>query len=313
MFALSLCALLCAAAPAPTLRLTASVEGRPATAAWAYARAGEKVVLHAALTPDVPGARVDWLQLEPFRNAVDNTTPTFHHEPIGYQAVEISRCRSTRSCQASPETERFTALKRVPGTGVLAFQARATLPDGRVVETPGPETATPFGLPREAIRVVFRRDDTYLGYLTELFNTPYIFGSSNEGKRHQTDDLVGADCADLTVYGARRMGLQVGYTSTYDMEKVAPLVAVMKSAAEPLPIGEGTKQVRPGDLLYFPGSRHIGALYEDREPLGVLDENDVMLHTCWMPATLQRLGDAPPNCFSYPIKVLRFARPPARR
>jgi hypothetical protein len=187
------------------------------------------------------------------------------------------------------------------------------LPDGRTVETPGASAATEIGLPREVPKVAFRRDDTYLGYLTELFNTPYIFGSSSQGKRHQTDELTGSDCADLTVYGARRMGLKVEYTNTYGMEKVAPLVAVMGSAAAPLPLGEGPKQVHLGDVLYFPGSRHVAALYEDREPLGVLDENDVMIHTCWAPATLQRIGDAAPNCFSYPIKVLRFPFPAAPR
>jgi len=297
------------AATLPTLHLTASVDGGPASAAWAYARAGQRVVLRADLTPDVPGATFEWFQLEPTQAAVDNTSPQFHFEPISYQAVPITRCRGARTCEASPETQRFTALTRVPGTGALAYQVRATLPDGRAVETPGAPRPAAFGPPHEALRVAFRRDDTYLGYLTELFNTPYIFGSSNEGKRHQTDELVGADCADLCVYGARRMGLKVGYTSTYDLEKIAPLVGVMTSAAAPLPIGDGPKQVHVGDVIYFPGSRHVAALYEDREPKGVLDENDVMLHTCWAPATLQRIGDAAPNCFSYPIKVLRFPFP----
>ncbi|HVE84392.1 MAG TPA: hypothetical protein VND93_16165, partial [Myxococcales bacterium] len=243
---------------------------------------------------------------------VDNTQPEFHFEPIGYQAVEIARCRGARTCEAAVEPQRFTGFSKVEGTGVLAFQARAALPDGRVVETPGAEAATAFGLPREVIRVAFRKDDSYLGYLTELFNTPYIFGSSTQGKRNQTDDLVGADCADMTVYGARRMGLPVQYTSTYGMEKVAPLVAVKKSAEDVVRVGGGPGQVHPGDVLYFPASRHVAALYEDREPVGVLDENDVMLHTCWAPATLQRLGDAGP-CFSYPIRVLRFPAPDAKR
>ncbi|HVE81950.1 MAG TPA: hypothetical protein VND93_03850, partial [Myxococcales bacterium] len=61
MLALPLCALLSAAAP--SLRIAASVDGQPASPAWAYARAGQRVVLRADLTPDVPGAKVTWLQL----------------------------------------------------------------------------------------------------------------------------------------------------------------------------------------------------------------------------------------------------------
>jgi len=307
--ALSLLALL-AAAP-PSLRITASVDGHPSAGALAYARAGQRVVLRAELTPDVPSAAVDWFQLEPVRAAVDNTSPSFHFEPVGYQAAEIDRCRGARTCEATAEAQRFTSFSKVAGTGTLAFQARATLPDGRVVETPGAGAATPFGLPPATVRVAFRKDDTYLGYLTELFNTPYIFGSSAQGSRHQTDELVGADCADLAVYGMRRMGRRVDYTSSYGMDRVAPLRAVMRSAAEPLRYGDGAGQVRPGDVLHFPKSRHVAVLYEDREPLGVLDENDLMLHTCWAPATLQRMGDAAPACFSYPVRVLRV--PPPRR
>ncbi|HEY8210424.1 MAG TPA: hypothetical protein VIG99_23240 [Myxococcaceae bacterium] len=312
MLALPLCALLAAAAP-PTIRITATVDGAPAQGSLIYARAGQRVELRAELRPDVPDAAFDWFQLEPVATAVDNTTPQFHFEPIGYQAVELPACKGSRTCAPSGETLRFTNLTRVAGTGVVALQARARLPDGRIVETPGAGTATAFGLPREVPKVAFRRDDTYLGYLTELFNTPYIFGSSSEGKRHQTDELIGSDCADLTVYGARRMGLKVDYTNTWGMEKVAPLVGVMTSASAPLSIGDGPKQVHVGDVIYFPGSRHVAALYEDREPMGVLDENDLMLHTCWAPATLQRIGDAAPNCFSYPIKVLRFPFPPPPR
>jgi hypothetical protein len=275
---------------------------------WAYARAGQRVVLQAQLQPEVKGARFSWFQLEPTKPYVDNTSPTFHFEPIGYAAVERLDCRMSRTCDASAEAQRYSGYSKVPRTGVMAYQVRATLPDGTVVETPGPTAGTGFGLPREVLRVVFRRDDSYLGYLTELFNTPYIFGSSSDGRRHQTDDLIGSDCADLAVYGARRMGLPVEYTSSYAIERVAPVVAVQSSADERVQYGEGARKIREGDLLRFPNSRHIAVLYEDREPKGVLDTNDLMLHTCWAPPTVERLDAS--RCFSYPIRVLRFSSAP---
>jgi hypothetical protein len=61
---------------------------------------------------------------------------------------------------------------------------------------------------------------------------------------------------------------------------------------------------RAGDLVHFPGSRHVAILFEDREPKGVVDENDLILHTCWAPPTVQRMGDT--DCVSRPYRVLRF-------
>lgn len=285
---------------APSIRLESSLDGQPPAAGWAYARAGQVVTLSAVLTPEVPGARYEWFQLEPVKPYVDNTTPSFHFEPVGYQAVEIERCRGARTCRVDAEARRFSGYRKVPGTGVMAYQVRATLPDGTTVQTPGPEAATGWGLPLEVMRVVFRKDDTYLGYLTELFNTPYIFGSSSDGSRHQTDRLVGSDCADLAVYGLRRLGQRVEYTSSFNIHRVgAKMVGRLDSAA-------GQVKAQPGDILHFPDSRHVAVLYEDREPLGRLDENDLMLHTCWAPVTLVRIGDGA-QCFSYPVRVFRPA------
>lgn len=289
------------ASAAPSIRLESSVEGGPPTAGWAYARAGQAVTLSAVLSPGSPAAQLEWFQLEPVKPYVDNTTPSFHFEPVGYQAVEIARCRGARTCRVEDaEAQRFAGFRKVPGTGVLAYQVRARLPDGSTVQTPGPEAATGWGLPLEVMRVAFRQDDTYLGYLSELFNTPYIFGSSSQAGRHQTDRLVGSDCADLAVYGLRRLGQRAEYTSSYNIHAVgAKEVGRLESAA-------GLVQARPGDILHFPNSRHVAVLYEDREPVGRLDENDLMLHTCWAPVTLERMGDSA-TCFSYPVRVFRPA------
>src|SRR5687767_15767042 len=119
-----------AAAAGPSLRIESSVDGQPPVAGWAYARAGQAVMLRAVLAPEVPGARFEWLQLEPVKPYVDNTSPSFHFEPVGYQAVEIVRCRGARTCRADVEARRFTGFRKVVGTGVMAYQVRATLPDG---------------------------------------------------------------------------------------------------------------------------------------------------------------------------------------
>ena len=136
-----------------------------------------------------------------------------------------------------------------------------------------------------------REDDTFLGYLTELYNTPYIWASAGSAGVHQADRHIGSDCADLMVYGMRRAGKKIDYGSTFDVPRWGGKKAIAKIAAlgedgrfvdaagNAIPIGAAG--VMRGDLLLF--HRHVGAFSEDREPLGVLDANDFLLHTAWAP------------------------------
>ena len=301
---------------APKLRLLSSVDGRPPTADWKYVRTGQAVTLVADLSPPVADATLSWFRLEPATGAVDNTTPSFHFEPIPYEAVEIQACRGQRTCPALPESSRWGHLAKAMGTGTAAFQVRASLPDGRVLSTPGIESTERGGLSRLVHRVAFRRDDSYLGYASELFNLPYIFGSAGPDGHNQTDLLIGADCADLAIYPARRMGYSAEYTNTYNIDRQAPEIAravkledgrSIDKHGRPVAFGSSKGQIQPGDIIHFPSSRHVALLYEDREPLGVLDPSDLMLHTCWAPPIIEAIG-ANPQCASYPIRILRLPR-----
>jgi hypothetical protein len=269
-------ALLCLLAAAP-FEMKTSVDDAPPKPGWAYARVGQKVVLHA------PAGKGDWrwYELKPKEPYVDNTQPSFHFEQIHYDTLEVERCRGKATCEASGP-----GLPGVAGVGTTAYQ----LCDGEQRCTAGPESTKWGGLTKDVHRVTFRLDDSYLGYVTELAGTPYIFGSAGPDGRNQTDLLIGSDCADLAVYGQRRLGKKAEYVSTYSIDKQAP---------------EVKGPVRRGDVLHFPSSRHVAVLWEDRPPLGVLDENDLMLHTCWAPPTIEPLG-ANKACASQPWRVLRF-------
>lgn len=269
----------------PTLELRSSVDGGKPTPGWVYAKVGQKVVLHAVVT----GAKATgftWLRLEPVEASVDNTKPAYHLEPIHYREVELPACAGKPDCDA---------LAATPGT--VALQVRVTLEGGKQLATPGMES------PKGVHRVTLRQGDGYLGYLTELINAPYIFGSGSA----QVDSLVGADCADLAVYGRRRMGLKAEYTNTYNLDQQAPerAKAVTLDEHGVAHDAKGKAVVaQPGDVLHFPGSRHVGVLWEDREPLGVLDANDLMIHTCWAPPKIEPIGAT--DCASLPWRVLRF-------
>lgn len=290
-------------AAAPSVALTAGIDGAAPKPGWVYARRGQTVVLHATTTGG-DGSGWRWHKLEPTAAALDNTQPKFHFEPVPYRATELERCRGQARCTVDVAP---TVLPEVlPGVGTMAFQVTVTV-KGTEVSTPGLESVDSAGLSRKVMRVTFRRDDTYLGYLTELFNTPYIFGSDGPAGRHQSDLLIGSDCADLAIYGRKRLGKPATYTSSYGIDAQAPeVVRVVSLDGERGLDGRGlpVAKAQPGDLLHFPGSRHVAVLYEDREPKGVLGPNDLMLHTCWAPPTIEPIGQS--GCVSLPWRVLRF-------
>jgi hypothetical protein len=196
------------------------------------------------------------------------------------------------------------------GLGTMAFKVSVKIGD-KIFSSPGKESIFRGGLSDKVIRVAFRRDDTFLGYLTELFNTPYIWGSAGyPPEKHQAERLIGSDCADFVVYGVRRTGKNVPYRGSWHL----PLSAVALAKADridsngryiqkdgkPVPISDDG--VHLGDLLLFPG--HVGALLEDRKPQGVLDINDVMIHTFWAPPTEEPISKT--AYASSAVRVLRW-------
>ena len=217
-----LLACLLPALPAAALDLRASVDGAPPRPGRVNARVGQQVVLHAHAAP--AGAALRWFKVEPTAAALDNTRPSFHFAPIPYARTELAACRDRTACPADVEPVAGPRGARVPGTGTMAYQLEAQLPGGRTVATPGAERRVRGGLAPAVMRVTFRRDDSYLGHLTELFNVPYVFGSAGDASRpddHQTDNLVGVDCADLVVYGQRRLGRALPYLGSHQMAQVA--------------------------------------------------------------------------------------------
>lgn len=287
--------LLAALAATPALQLRSRVDGGEPVSGWVYARAGQAVVLEAAVAAEVKDAH--WFKVEPAVGAVDNTWPKFHFAPVTYQETELAGCAGKLRCPASLEATALPAVPALPGAGTMAFKVRVTLKDGRVLETPGKEAVKYGGLTKAVHRVTLRRDDSLIGYASELINTPYIFGSAGPDGRNQSDLLIGSDCADLIVYARRRMGKRAEYTSSYALDRQAP------------PLAPGVP-AREGDVVHFPSSRHVAILFKDNPPKGVVDEGDLILHTCWAPPAVQRIGEVP-QCASLPYRVLRFPDPPA--
>lgn len=300
----------------------------------AYARADQTVTLYAAIQIDgkawfsdapvlqLAGKRVPaqplakapvhelrWNRIEPaLANISNGDAQTFHYEPIDYRATLIDG--SAGRPAITPDVRPTLTPDHGDGVGTMRFQAVATQ-GPRTLASPGPEARrgrASGGVTDAVMRISIRRDDTYLGYLTEMYGQPYIWGSAGTSdKTHESERLEGSDCADFVVYGARRMGATIPYSWTGALPSVTKLLASGERAADgiyrdakgaPLPF------TRAGDLVLFP--RHVGVLSEDRGTKGVLDDQDVMMHTLFDSPKAQAIADS--GYADRPVEVRRFTR-----
>ncbi|MBN2493216.1 MAG: hypothetical protein JXR96_01390 [Deltaproteobacteria bacterium] len=256
--------------------------------------------------------KLRWIKIQPLGASYDNTAGGFHWDPIRYTEHALADFgeRWQRAADAHP----------VPGSGypdshggagTMAFSVELRNDSGRVWAAPNSSCRFRGGLCDRVTRVAFRRDDSFLGRLSELFNTPYIWGSAGVPPSvHQAERLIGSDCADFIVYGARRMGKKLRYRATYHLPEVTRTIARAKRVddagvfvdARGRPLSIGADAIQPGDVLLFP--RHVGALVADRPPEGVLDANDIMIHTYWAPPCEQPISET--AYATSPVRVLRW-------
>jgi hypothetical protein len=302
------------------VQILVSVDGGAASDRPAYARKDQTVALYVLLrtagtnytdapSPHIAGKAITaqplakapalelaWLRIEPATANMSNTqSGAFKFEPIEYAATAIENTANQPSIAADVRPTLTT--DHGAGIGTMRYQLLATQGD-KTIASPGIDARRgrgSGGLTDAVTRVTIRRDDTFLGYLTEMYGQPYIWASAglSDGS-HESEHLEGSDCADLMVYGARRMGRKVAYTWTGGLPSITKLVAgsgtrgedgvYRDKAGKPLPF------TAVGDLVLFP--RHVGALAEDRGTIGVLDDQDIMIHTLFDSPKEQAIADS---------------------
>jgi hypothetical protein len=235
-----------------------------------------------------------WRRVEPAAANYSNTSGgEFHFEPIAYEPTAI------------PDADRGTLVPDVrptltpdhgDGVGTMRYQVIVTQ-GARAVASPGPEARRgrgSGGLTDEVFRVSRRRDDTYLGYLTEMYGQPYVWASAGATDAgHQSEHLEGSDCADFVVYGERRLGHPVAYTWTGGLPSVTRLRASGRRGDDGVfrdDRGQPVPFTAVGDLILFP--RHVGVLAVDRGTIGVLDDQDLMMHTLFDSPKEQPIADS---------------------
>lgn len=223
-----------------------------------HVRAGESATVTA------PGDDLRWFVARPIAADYDNVAACGArraagcHATLRYERIDLPELDGRTTIDVAD----VPALA-APGTHRLGFAAAGAWP---VLDE-----ATVAGL-RE---IVVRRDDTYVGYLTELLGVPFVLVPARVGGVHQTDARLGADCVALVIYGRRRLGAPVEYMAPRALRRWL------------VPAGTA----RAGDVLHF--GWQTAVLYEDRGTRGVVDENDLIIHTFHRVAEIARLGDVP--------------------
>jgi len=301
------------------VHIVASVDGGVATERPTYARKDQKVTLYAVyyvgktvysdarelmigktkVSPrrlsEGPSVSLRWHRIEPSAANTSNTqSGSFRFEPIAYQTTVIDGVADRGSIAADVHPTLIT--DHGDGLGTMRYQLVVTQ-GTRTLSTPGVDARRgrgSGGLTDAVTRVSIRRDETLVGFMTEMMGQPYVWASAGiTDTTHQSERLEGSDCADLMVYGARRMGKHVAYTWTGGLPAVTKLLGAgtrgedgiyRDKKGKPLPFPQ------EGDLILFP--RHVGALTADKGEKGVLDDQDLILHTLFDSPKEQAIADS---------------------
>lgn len=286
---------------------------------------------------------INWYKVEPYmkHNVLKSNEPEFPgfeyyanahlpfcsknrgwigYDTIEYKETELSEFRNKWSmiADAHPTDKEYDIND---GLGVMRYKVKIVHTDKngkkQVLSTPGKESTDYCGITQKVHRINFRKDDSYLGWLSSYFNVPGVFGSVDK----QVSEYRGIDCADLVVAGYNRYSNKnISYTNVKGLisllKKVIDSVylypdgqilnSIRENVANPVKIEFG-KNIQLGDIIFFDypaeGSDnpygywdHVGIIYrdsgEDDKANGILDKYDSILHAGFAEPHLSPLNDS---------------------
>lgn len=236
---------------------------------------------------------VRWYHVRPDARGYDNRTycrtaaarPCL--QPIAYRLGEIEALRGRSMFEAAE----VPALQR-PGTHWL----EVWLSRGERLARRFSAAARPA-----SFSLVVRRDDSYVGHLTELLGVPYVFAPTRvRSLGHQTDLRLGVDCVALAVYGQRRLRPDAAppYLSLAGLLLRTRLL--LRAPSLPALLGH-RPPAKPGDLIHL--NHHVAVLSRDRAPAG-LGPEDVVIHALQGVAEEVALARLPTT--GRPVRLLRW-------
>jgi hypothetical protein len=165
------------------------------------------------------------------------------------------------------------------------------------------------------LQIVYRPDDTYIGYLFEMFHTPFIMApKSVQGKYHQTDERIGSDCAELAIYGMRRLGYLIPYCGPKKIYSYTNVICDRSTLGHKHKVYvDGKKHkipvnteggIYPGDILHF--GVQVSVFYKDEGIIGYLDCQDILIQSYGVTPNVTTIKDS--GFKNYSFKILRFKK-----
>jgi hypothetical protein len=164
-----------------------------------------------------------------------------------------------------------------PSLGAEDWMAALPGPDRSGVLRVSAELETEDGVAHTA-RIEIRRGvgSGFRAGLSEQFGLPYVFGAGflRRGGLRGPDTGVGNDCANFLVLAWRRSGLRMPWSNPAQLRGHLVGLAEAVRASDRLAIPEDASS---RGLVVHLGS-HVAALWEDREPVGTLGPEDLVVH-----------------------------------
>ena len=169
-------------------------------------------------------------------------------------------------------------------SGSLRLRARAVVA-GKIRETPVLELRRFIG-------------NGFRAAISEQFGLPYLFGSGEllEDSDTGPETNLGADCANFVVYALRRQGQRVPWS---DPKRLRDQLDVVARSAAPGTAKISAEDLDRGTVVHL--GTHVAAIMEDRPPVGILDQNDLVAHQLGGTPEILTLGqllkERRKNCF----------------
>ena len=299
------------------VRMYAAVEVRDALGRTGYLCATDTIIMDGVKTTALPfndhlgQYRISWYRVENDcrEKYYSNTSPEWHWDWLDYKETVMDSNVISIAADVAPAILSPVTLDGV-AVGTMRYRVKLIY-NGREYISPGSDDRYK-GCITENVHRISRRGNTgnkILDNAIAMCNCPYIWGSASfTGSRfdNQAGRFLGADCADFAVAAARMAGYQkMPYVGSRALEPLTDQVASMRKEVESVYLGNDgrilldSSHVRPGDFIVWDG--HVGLIYKDTEPLGVLDTSDLVLHTLFNEPGVTTIKSA----FRGKFKILR--------
>ncbi|MBK1815328.1 CapA family protein [Luteolibacter yonseiensis] len=226
---------------------------------WRFPLGGEPVLRAEASAAST--GRTRWFLLEPARDAYDLLPETGLGKDFS-QSPARWIYEKRRSLGESGDSQLDPAAWRRPTGGRFFVEAEMETTEGWI--------------PTPRIELRIRSAEGFRGAVSECFGMPYVFGIAGvrAGDLSGVETGWGGDCANLFVHAWRRNGIPLAWGDPGRLRARLATKAEGVSLQDPVKITP--EEIARGVVVDF--GKHVAAVWEDREPFGLLDGGDAVVH-----------------------------------